>query len=79
MEVKLFEFFQRRNLGGNRFDSEVTYQREAPQLCESAEGLRKAPQPKFNAFEPPRAIEMWIQHQLLEAPCELPEGIDVGL
>ena len=42
---------------------------EAPQLFEGEEGLGEAPQP-------PTASGM--QHQLLEAPRELPQGLDIG-
>ena len=37
-----FEFFQRRNLGGNRCHSHTSDQLEAPLLFESAEGLGEA-------------------------------------
>ena len=45
---------------------------DAPQLCEGAERLGETPQS-------PTIVENIIQHELLEAPCELPEGLDVGL
>ena len=50
----------------------MTEHLEAPQLCEGAERLGETPQS-------PTIVENIIQHELLEAPCELPEGLEVGL
>jgi hypothetical protein len=50
----------------------MTEHLEAPQLCEGAERLGETPQS-------PTIVENIIQHELLEAPCELPEGLDVEL
>ena len=78
-EIEHLEFFQRRNLGGNRLDSSVTDQLEMPQLCEGAERLGEAGQPRFLLMRPIVTRVKCTQRQLLEAPCELPEGLDVGL
>ena len=54
----------------------MTEHLEAPQLCEGAErlGESRQPKPSIRAF-----ARRSKQPQLLEAPCELPEGLDVGL
>ena len=52
----------------------MAFQLEAPQLREGAEGLGEAQQPILNISPVGN-----IQYQLRETPCELPEGLDVGL
>ena len=59
----------------------MTEQLEVPQLREAAERLGEARQPGPTAAcgSLRNAEVASIQHQLLEAPRELPDGIDVGL
>ena len=57
----------------------MTDQLEVPQLCESAEKLEEVRQPRPMDCRPRGIDVISTQSQLLEAPCELPEGLDVGL
>ena len=57
----------------------MTDQLEAPQLCEGEGGLGEAQQLIPRAARVNASIVEGAQHQLLEAPRELPEGLDVGL
>ena len=57
----------------------MTDQLEVPQLCESAEKLEEVRQPRPMDCRPRGIDVISTQSQLLEAPRELPEGLDVGL